>query len=103
MRVLVVDDNQDAANTLGMLIEVLGHEVRTAYDGQHALTAATGFQPDLVLLDLGMPKMDGFEACRRIREQPWGSQATVVAVTGWGRDEDRAKLSADIRAFIRAR
>ena len=91
MKVLVVDDNDDAANSLSMLVELLGHEVRTAYDGAQALEMAGEFYPDLMLLDLGMPRMDGYEACRRVREQPWGLRMTVVAVTGWGREEDRLK------------
>lgn len=91
MKVLVVDDNQDAANSMSMLIEMLGHDVRTAYDGERALQAADGFHPDLVLLDLGMPVMDGYQACRRLREQPWGAAVKVVAVTGWGREEDRTR------------
>ncbi len=91
MKVLVVDDNEDAASSLSMLVELLGHEVRTAYDGVQALDLATGFHPDVVLLDLGMPRMDGYEACRRLRAQPWGAGMTVFAVTGWGREDDRRK------------
>lgn len=89
MKVLVVDDNQDAATSLGMLVELMGHEVRTAFDGVQALDLAGEFCPDVVLLDLGMPRMDGYEACRRLRAQPWGARMTVVAVTGWGREDDR--------------
>lgn len=89
MKVLVVDDNHDAAFSLGMLVEMLGHEVRTAYDGIEALDAAREFQPSLVLLDIGMPRMDGYETCRRLRAQPWGAAMRVIAVTGWGQDHDR--------------
>lgn len=91
MKVLVADDNHDAALSLGMLVELLGHEVRTAYDGIEALQVAGEFQPDLVLLDIGMPRMDGYEACRRLRAQPWGANLKVVAVTGWGQEHDRRK------------
>lgn len=91
MKVLVVDDNHDAALSLGMLVEMLGHEVRVAYDGVEALQVAGEFQPDLVLLDIGMPRMDGYEACRRLREQPWGAAVRVIAVTGWGQEHDRRR------------
>ena len=91
MRVLVVDDNCDAAISLSMLVELLGHEVRTAYDGVEAVAVAGEFQPTVVLLDLGMPKMDGYETCRRLRALPWGVDMAIVAVTGWGREDDRHK------------
>jgi CheY-like chemotaxis protein len=91
MKVLVVDDNHDAATSLSMLVDLLGHEVRTAFDGVEALDVASQFNPDVVLLDLGMPRMDGYEACRRLRAQPWGANMTVVAVTGWGREDDRLR------------
>jgi CheY-like chemotaxis protein len=91
MKVMVVDDNRDAANSLSMLVKWHGHEVRTAYDGLEALEIAGAFYPDIVLLDLGMPGMDGYEVCRKARAQPWGATTTVVAVTGWGQEEDRLK------------
>jgi CheY-like chemotaxis protein len=91
MKVLVVDDNPDAATSLSMLVELLGYEVRTAYDGAEALQLAGEFYPDVVLLDLGMPRMDGYEACRRLRAQPWGARMAVVAVSGWGREDDRQR------------
>ena len=91
MKVLVVDDNHDAATSLSMLVSLLGHDVRTGFDGVEALDMANEFHPDLVLLDLGMPRMDGYEACRRLRAQPWCAQTVVVAVTGWGRDDDRQR------------
>lgn len=91
MKVLVVDDNHDAATSLSMLVELLGHQVRTAYDGVEAVDLAGEFHPDVVLLDLGMPRMDGYEACRRLRAEPWGANMSVVAVTGWGREDDRQK------------
>ncbi|MFO1430108.1 MAG: PAS domain S-box protein [Candidatus Competibacteraceae bacterium] len=90
-RLLVVDDNRDAATSLSLLLEVIGHEVAIAYDGLEAVTAAATFRPDIVLLDLGMPKLDGYEAARRIRAQPWGKQMILIAVTGWGQEGDRRR------------
>jgi signal transduction histidine kinase/ActR/RegA family two-component response regulator len=90
-RVLVVDDNQAAARMLGVLVEMLGHEARTAYSGFEGIQAAQEFQPDLIFLDIGMPKMDGFEAARRIRQQPWGRAIRLVALTGWGYDQDKQR------------
>ena len=94
LKILVVDDNRDAAESLSMLLEMKGHEVRIAYDGENALQLAEDFRPHMVLLDLGMPKMNGFEACRRIRDHAWGAQMTLIAVTGWGQEDDRRKSTA---------
>jgi CheY-like chemotaxis protein len=88
-RVLVVDDHQDAAMSLAMLIELMGHEVQTASDGVEALEVAEAFRPDVILLDIGMPRMNGYEASRRIRMTEWGSSVRLIALTGWGQDEDR--------------
>jgi PAS domain S-box-containing protein len=90
-RVLVVDDLLDSAESLAMLLRLDGHEVRVANDGPSALEAAQRFRPELVLLDLGLPGLSGFEVCRRIRKEPWGREVFVVALTGWGQDEDRRK------------
>jgi CheY-like chemotaxis protein/two-component sensor histidine kinase len=90
-RVLVVDDNVDAAVSLGMLLKLAGQEVRVAYDGPAALRQAIDFRPELVLLDIGMPGMDGYEVCRRLRREATLSGTTVVALTGWGQDEDRRR------------
>jgi signal transduction histidine kinase/CheY-like chemotaxis protein len=90
-RVLVVDDNRDSADTLSTLLEVMGCEVAVAYDGEQALAAGAQFKPDAVLLDLGMPKLNGFETCERMRLQAWGQSICIVAVTGWGQDEDRRR------------
>jgi CheY-like chemotaxis protein len=92
-RVLVVDDNQDAADTLALLLELMGHQTRTANDGLAALEAAEDFRPDVVLLDIGLPKMNGYDVCRKMREQPWGQRAFLVALTGWGQAEDQRKAS----------
>ncbi|MBX9627177.1 MAG: PAS domain-containing protein [Gemmataceae bacterium] len=90
-RVLVVDDNADAADSLALLVQMMGHEVRTARDGPRALAAAAEFRPELVLLDVGMPGMSGHEVAARLRGMPEARAATIVAVTGWGQDEDRRR------------
>ncbi len=90
-RVLVVDDNRDAAASLAMLMQMMGHTASTAFDGLEAVRAAETFQPDVILLDIGLPKLNGFEACRRIRALPSGDRVLIVAVTGWGQEADRAK------------
>ncbi len=90
-RVLVVDDNADNADSLGELLELMGNEVRTVYDGEAALAALAEWAPTAVLLDLGMPRMTGYEVCRRIRERPEGRNVLVVAMTGWGQAEDRRR------------
>jgi signal transduction histidine kinase/CheY-like chemotaxis protein len=91
LRVLVVDDNEDATASLGMLLEFRGNRVRTANDGVQAVEAAAEFRPDVILLDLGLPGIDGYEVARRIREQPWSKETLLVAVTGWGQDVDRRR------------
>ena len=93
-RILVVDDNVDAADSLGMVLELLGNEVRTAHDGEAGVEAAGGFRPDVVLMDIGMPRLNGYEAARRMREQSWGEGLFLVALTGWGQDEDRRRSAS---------
>ncbi|GAB3645627.1 response regulator [Ramlibacter alkalitolerans] len=88
LRILVADDNRDAAETLSTLLEVMGHEVKTVHDGEAAVDAAAAFDPELVLLDIGMPGLNGYDACRRIRAHAAGPGRTVVAVTGWGQPHD---------------
>jgi len=88
-RILVVDDNEDNAHSLAMLLRRRGNEVRTAYDGQAAVTESQSFHPDVVLLDIGLPLLDGYAAARAIRDHPWGRDITLVAVTGWGQEHDR--------------
>ena len=90
-RVLVVDDNEDNVGALAQLLRQQGHVVETAIDGETAYTAAERFRPEVVLLDIGMPKLNGYEVCRRIRQQPWGRAMRVFAQTGWGQAEDRRK------------
>ncbi len=88
-RILIVDDNEDSADSLALMLQLLGNDTRTAYDGLAAIETSEVFAPHAVLLDLGMPKMNGYDACRRIREHPWGKNMVVIALTGWGQDEDR--------------
>lgn len=92
-RILVVDDNADVADMLAILLEVRGHEVRTAYDGRSAITETEAFQPDAVLLDLGLPDLDGVMVCKAIRSQPWGRETLVVALSGWGQEEDKRRTT----------
>jgi len=90
-RYLVVDDNADSAASLAMLLSIEGNETQTAHDGLEALAAAESFRPEVVLLDIGLPKLNGFDTARKIREQPWGKSMALVALTGWGQEEDRKK------------
>jgi PAS domain S-box-containing protein len=90
-RILIVDDNEDGAETLATMLGFMGNETRVAYDGEQALAAAADFDPEVVLLDIGLPKMDGYEACRRIRARPGGPGMFIVAQTGWGQTEDRER------------
>jgi len=90
-RILVVDDNRDSAASLAVMLKLLGNEVRTAHDGFAAIELAEQFRPQVVLMDIGMPKLNGYEATRRICEQPWGRDMAVIALTGWGQEEDRAR------------
>jgi len=90
-RILVVDDNRDSADSLAMMLRMMGHEIDVAYDGLEAVQAAETLQPQVVLLDIGLPKMNGYEAARRIREQPWGKSMALIALTGWGQEEDKRR------------
>ncbi len=90
-RILVADDNADAAESLATLLELYGNEVRTAQDGIEAVETAAELRPDVILLDIGMPRLNGYDACRRIREQPWGRDAVIIALTGWGQDDDKRR------------
>jgi len=90
-RVLIADDNHDAAVSLSMLLQSMGHDTRVVHDGIEALEAAELFRPDVVLLDIGMPRLDGYETARRLASQPWAAAAQIVAVTGWGQETDRQR------------
>src|SRR5262249_24643888 len=90
-RILVVDDNQDQAQSLGILLELLGHDVKTAYDGHSAVAIAKEFVPDVALVDIGLPGLNGFDVARRIREQPGLEKIVLIAQTGWGQEEDRRR------------
>ena len=90
-RVLIVDDNRDSADSLAMLLEITGNETYVAHDGVEAVEAIETHRPEVVLLDIGLPRLDGHEVCRRVREQPWGKDIVMIALTGWGQADDRRK------------
>jgi PAS domain S-box-containing protein len=92
-RVLVVDDNADALESLTRLVNLMGNEVRQAHDGLEAIEVARTFQPEIVLMDLGMPNLNGYEAARRMRQEPWARDVALIATTGWGQDEDRRRTA----------
>ncbi len=91
MRVLVVDDNRDAAGSLAMLLRAVGHDVYEAYDGEEAIVRADVLRPDLILMDIGMPKLSGYAATQRIREYDWGKDMLIIALTGWAQNADRQR------------
>jgi signal transduction histidine kinase/ActR/RegA family two-component response regulator len=100
-RIVVIDDNADAATTLAMLLEELGGTARVAHDGESGLEAVSTFQPDIVFLDIGMPRMDGYDVCRRIRQQPSPRPRVIIAVTGWGQAQDKQRaLDAGFDAHL---
>jgi CheY-like chemotaxis protein len=88
-RILVVDDLRDSADSWAAMLRMMGHDTRTAYDGIEAIQSAVSFRPDVVILDIGLPKMNGYEVARRIRKEPWGNDVVLVALTGWGQKEDK--------------
>ena len=90
-RLMVIDDNRDAAESMSMLFELWGHEVVCIFDGRAALDTAAKFRPDAVFLDIGLPGMDGYEIAERLREIPQASRIVLVAITGYGQDEDRRR------------
>jgi len=92
-RILVVDDNEDAASTLAMLLQLTGNEVHTACDGLEAVKAVAELHPDIVLMDIGMPKLNGYDAARRIRGQASGKDTFLIAVSGWGQEEDKLRCA----------
>lgn len=91
MRILVVDDNRDGADSLSLMLRLMGNETFAAYDGEEGVQKAEELRPDVVLLDIGLPKLNGYEACARIREREWGKDLILIAITGWGQDEDRRR------------
>ena len=93
-RMLIVDDNVDAAESMGMMLRLLGNEVRCVHDGLAAVEAAEAFQPHVILMDIGMPRLNGLDATRRIRREPWGEEIAIIALTGWGQDDDRERSRA---------
>jgi signal transduction histidine kinase len=90
-RILVADDNHDAADSLAMILERSGHDVRVVHDGRAALSVAETFRPDTVLLDIGMPELNGYDVARALRQKPWGAGMSLIALTGWGQDSDRQR------------
>jgi CheY-like chemotaxis protein len=90
-RILVVDDNRDAAESLALLLKMSRNDVEIAYDGLEAVEKAATYRPDLILLDIGMPEMNGYDACRAIRQQPGGGEIMIIALTGWGQEEDQRR------------
>lgn len=90
-RVVVIDDDRDVADSLAMLLELLGCDVKTAYSGTAGVSLVTDFAPSVVFLDLGMPDINGFETARRIRAEPAGQQTLLIALTGWGQDADKRR------------
>ncbi len=93
-RILVVDDNRDAADSLSLVLQMEGHEVSTGYSGLEALELGLSVRPDAVILDIGMPGLSGYETARRIRREAWGRHALLVAVTGWGQEDDKENARA---------
>nr|WP_282187547.1 response regulator [Brucella intermedia] len=89
MKVLVIDDNPIIADTIGMLLEDIGHEFEAVHDGREALDAARNYRPDAILLDIGLPGMDGYEVCRALRQDHLFEHTTIIAQTGWGQDKDK--------------
>jgi PAS domain S-box-containing protein len=89
-RILVVDDNKDTASSLSTMLELGGHRLHVAHDGREALQVASEQRPEVILMDLGMPNLNGYEAAKRLRQEPWGKDALLVAITGWGQPSDRA-------------
>jgi CheY-like chemotaxis protein len=88
-RILIADDNRDVLDTFEVMLQMHGHDVATASDGLEVLEKAAAFRPEVIVLDIGMPNLDGFETARRLRQEPWGRDAVLIAVTGWGHEKDK--------------
>jgi two-component system CheB/CheR fusion protein len=93
-RVLVVDDNKDEAVSLGLMLRMMGYAIELAHDGVEALEKAAAFRPDAVLLDIGLPRLNGYAVASQLRRQPQGERRLLIAMTGWGQEEDRRRSSA---------
>jgi CheY-like chemotaxis protein len=91
LRVLIVDDNHDGADSLAMMLQALGHQVRVEYDGRAGATTASGWHPDVALLDIGLPEVNGYDLAKSLREHDQTRHTTLVAITGWGQQEDRRR------------
>ncbi len=91
LRILIADDNRDAAESLAALLRMVGHDVRIAYDGVEALGLASEYRPDAIVLDIGMPKMNGYDVAKKLRAEPGGQQMTIIALSGWGQEEDKRR------------
>ena len=92
-KVLIADDNRDAAESLAMLLQIEGHDVTVVHDGREAITAFESLHPDVALLDIGMPGVNGYDIARHIRRSPHGRSIMLIAVTGWGQDSDKAQAA----------
>lgn len=92
-RILLVDDNRDSVESLALLLALAGHETKTALDGFEAIEQAESYRPEVILLDIGLPRMNGYDVCRTIRTKPWGKNIVVIALTGWGHDDDRRRTA----------
>jgi CheY-like chemotaxis protein len=93
-RILIADDNRDAADSLAMLLRMEGHDVTVVHDGRQAVATIDSFQPEIVMLDIGMPELNGYEVARHVRQGPLGTLITLIAVTGWGQASDKARAAA---------
>jgi CheY-like chemotaxis protein len=93
-RILIADDNRDAADSLAILLQMDGHEVTVVHDGRQAVATIDSFRPEIALLDIGMPELDGYEVARQVRQGPLGTSITLIAMTGWGQASDKARAAA---------
>ena len=93
-RILVVDDNADAAQTLGMVLELSGHQVHLAHDGEQAVSKARDLAPEIALVDIGLPKLNGYGVAEAIRAESWGEKMLLIALTGWAQEEDKRRALA---------
>ena len=91
LRILIVDDNRDNADSLAIVLAMMGNDTRTAYDGEEALAVSALFGPDVILVDIGLPKLNGYEVCQKIRQEPGGKALVIIAQTGFGQEEDRQR------------